>query len=127
MLARIASLPLRYKMILPTWLISTFLVFIVGVGTILILTHYQKKALDTRVTILTQGVANTLQAAMMFDDSLSAEQQLSNLSFDPDILAAVVDDAEVAELAKILRLPAGCRWQFETVLCDDIAIESQTQ
>lgn len=127
MLTRIASLPLRYKMILPTWLISTFLVFIVGVGTILILTHYQKKALDTRVTILTQGVANTLQAAMMFDDSLSAEQQLSNLSFDPDILAAVVDDAEVAELAKILRLPVGCRWQFETVLCDDIAIESQTQ
>ncbi|WP_112478038.1 diguanylate cyclase domain-containing protein [Vibrio variabilis] len=127
MITRIASLPLRYKMILPTWLISTFLVFIVGVTTILILTHYQKRALETRVTILTQGVANTLQAAMMFDDSLSAEEQLSNLSFDPDILAAVVNDVEVNELAKILRLPKGCHWQFDSVRCDDIAFESQTQ
>lgn len=127
MLTRIASLPLRYKMILPTWLISTFLVLIVGITTILILSHYQKKALDTRVTILAQGVANTLQASMMFDDSLSAEEQLSNLSYDPDILAAVVYDVEVSPLAKIFRLPAECRWQFDTVQCDDIVIKSQTQ
>ncbi|MEX0300422.1 MAG: diguanylate cyclase, partial [Kordiimonas sp.] len=127
MLTRIASLPLRYKMILPTWLISTFLVLIVGITTILILSHYQKKALETRVTILAQGVANTLQASMMFDDSLSAEEQLSNLSFDPDILAAVVYDVEVNTLAKILRLPSECRWQFDTVQCDDIEIESHAQ
>lgn len=127
MITRIASLPLRYKMILPTWLISTFLVFIVGVGTILILGHYQKKALDTRVAILTQGVANTLQAAMMFDDGVSAEEQLSNLSFDPDILAAVVADTEVSTLAKILRLPTDCHWSAGAVHCDEMRIERQTQ
>ncbi|MGF1750951.1 diguanylate cyclase domain-containing protein [Vibrio cionasavignyae] len=119
--SRFASMPLRYKMMLPTWFIVTFIMIVVGSSAITMLRHYQEQALDTRVNILSKGVANTLQAALMFDDATTAQEQLAYLSFDPDIIAAKVKDAEVARLAFIDRTPSHCIWIQEQLVCDNIA------
>ncbi len=71
--SRLARLPLRHKMMLPTWLMITLIV--IGLGTLAIqyLVIAQESALDRRINILGQGVANTLQASLMFDDAYSAK------------------------------------------------------
>ncbi|MCL9776242.1 diguanylate cyclase domain-containing protein [Vibrio methylphosphonaticus] len=118
---RFAAMPLRYKMMLPTWFIVTFIMIIVGSSAITMLRHYQEQALETRVKILSKGVANTLQAALMFDDATTAQEQLAYLSFDPDIIAAKVRDVTSTRLAFIDRAPAHCTWMQQQLVCDNIA------
>ncbi|MGD1463260.1 diguanylate cyclase domain-containing protein [Vibrio harveyi] len=115
--SRLARLPLRHKMMLPTWLMITLIV--IGLGTLAIqyLVIAQESALDRRINILGQGVANTLQASLMFDDAYSAKEQLINLSFDPDIISAVVINQHDQTIASIEDLPKECAWHGRELLC----------
>ncbi|CAH1605492.1 GGDEF domain-containing protein [Vibrio jasicida] len=120
--SRLARLPLRHKMMLPTWLMITLIV--IGLGTLAIqyVVVAQEKALERRIDILGQGVANTLQAALMFDDAYTAKEQLTNLSFDPDIISAVVINQHDKTIASIEDLPAGCHWQERQVICSHLNV-----
>ncbi|CAH1597829.1 GGDEF domain-containing protein [Vibrio jasicida] len=120
--SRLARLPLRHKMMLPTWLMITLIV--IGLGTLAIqyVVVAQEKALERRIDILGQGVANTLQAALMFDDAYTAKEQLTNLSFDPDIISAVVINQHDKTIASIEDLPAGCHWQGRQVICSHLNV-----
>ncbi|PQJ69841.1 GGDEF domain-containing protein [Vibrio jasicida] len=120
--SRLARLPLRHKMMLPTWLMITLIV--IGLGTLAIqyVVVAQEKALERRIDILGQGVANTLQAALMFDDAYTAKEQLTNLSFDPDIISAVVINQHDKTIALIEDLPAGCHWQERQVICSHLNV-----
>ncbi|MGI9949300.1 diguanylate cyclase domain-containing protein [Vibrio hyugaensis] len=120
--SRLARLPLRHKMMLPTWLMITLIV--IGLGTLAIqyVVLAQEKALERRIDILGQGVANTLQAALMFDDSYTAKEQLTNLSFDPDIISAVVINQHDKTIASIEDLPAGCNWKDRAVICSHLNV-----
>lgn len=120
--SRLARLPLRHKMMLPTWLMITLIV--IGLGTLAIqyVVLAQEKALERRIDILGQGVANTLQAALMFDDAYTAKEQLTNLSFDPDIISAVVINQHDKTIALIEDLPAGCHWQERQVICSHLNV-----
>ncbi|GAK87009.1 GGDEF family protein [Vibrio ponticus] len=115
--------PLRYKMMLPTWLIVTFIVGLIGTLAIHLLIVSQRDAQEQRVTILSQGVATTLQAALMFDDPLTAKEQLINLTFDPVIIAAKVVNQTGETVAEIAQLPSGCRWLDSSLACDWVRYE----
>ncbi|EGU42142.1 GGDEF domain-containing protein, partial [Vibrio ichthyoenteri ATCC 700023] len=112
-----AGLPLRYKMILPTWLMVTFIIGGIGALAIQFNVSSQKVNLDHRISVLTKAVANTLPAALTFDDALSAQEQINNLSFDPDIIAAQVLNSEQQEFINIQRIPRGCAWNKGVVQC----------
>ncbi|EEZ88076.1 conserved hypothetical protein [Vibrio harveyi 1DA3] len=120
--SRLARLPLRHKMMLPTWLMITLIV--IGLGTLAIqyLVLAQESALERRTNILGQGVANTLQAALMFDDSYTAKEQLINLSFDPDVISALVVNQHDKTIASIEDLPKGCEWQSRTLKCSHLNV-----
>ncbi|MEF1168466.1 diguanylate cyclase domain-containing protein [Vibrio campbellii] len=120
--SRLARLPLRHKMMLPTWLMITLIV--IGLGTLAIqyLVLAQEAALDRRTNILGQGVANTLQAALMFDDAYAAKEQLVNLSFDPDVISALVINQNDQTIASIEDLPVGCEWQKRTLKCTHLSV-----
>ncbi|RTZ15411.1 diguanylate cyclase [Vibrio aquaticus] len=119
-LVRFAQLPLRYKMILPTWFMVMLIVAVIGVPAIHLLVISQRDAQDTRIQILSQGVATTLQAALMFDDSITAKQQLVNLTFDPVIMAAKVVNSTGDTIAEIHQLPQSCYWHEQQVHCSGI-------
>lgn len=118
--SRLAHLPLRYKMILPTWLMVMMIVVLIGAPAIHFVIQSQREAQDERIHILSQGVAATLQAALMFDDPITAKEQLINLTFDPDIIAAKVVNANGDNIAHIHQLPSHCQWINEQVSCDGI-------
>ncbi|KIE22395.1 diguanylate cyclase [Vibrio sinaloensis] len=117
--ARFTQLPLRYKMILPTWFMVMFIVLIIGTPAIHLLFLSQREAQEHRVHILSQGVASTLQAALMFDDPITAKEQLVNLTFDPDIIAAKVINEYGETITSIHQLPTQCQWTQESVTCAD--------
>lgn len=121
-----AGLPLRYKMILPTWLMVTFIIGGIGALAIQFNVSSQKVNLDHRISVLTQAVANTLPAALTFDDSLSAQEQLNNLTFDPDIIAAQVLNSEHQGFIDIQRIPRGCAWNKGVVQCQSKEFEVHT-
>lgn len=117
---RFAHLPLRYKMILPTWLMVMMIVGLIGAPAIHFVIQSQREAQDERISILSQGVATTLQAALMFDDPITAKEQLINLTFDPDIIAAKVVNFDGESIAHIHQLPTHCQWVNEAVDCDGV-------
>ncbi|KOO14114.1 diguanylate cyclase [Vibrio xuii] len=119
-LVRFAQLPLRYKMILPTWFMVMFIVAVIGAPAIHLLVVSQREAQDARIQIISQGVAATLQAALMFDDSMTAKEQLINLTFDPVIMAAKVVNSTGEMVAQIHQLPKSCYWHEQQVHCSDI-------
>ncbi|KII76506.1 diguanylate cyclase domain-containing protein [Vibrio renipiscarius] len=114
-----ARLPLRYKMILPTWLMVTFIIGIIGAVAIQFNVNSQSINLSHRISVLTQAVANTLQAAMTFEDAITAKEQLNNLSVDPDIIAAQIIDVHGENFVDIQRMPRGCAWNNGVVQCQD--------
>lgn len=121
-----ARLPLRYKMILPTWLMVTFIIGGIGVLAIQFNVSSQKNSLDHRISVLAQAVANTLPAALTFDDALSAQEQLNNLSVDPDIIAAQILNSEHKGFIDIQRIPRGCAWNNGVVQCQSKEFEVHT-
>ncbi|CAH0533547.1 hypothetical protein VST7929_01417 [Vibrio stylophorae] len=123
---RLRQLPLRYKMMLPIWLSLTLLIAFLGTGTIELLSRSQKDALDMRVHILSEGVANTLQAALTFEDVVTIQEQLTHLSFDPDIIAAKVENEQGKSLASIHQLPKHCYWRHAHVECKDTEFREHT-
>ncbi|WP_159738740.1 diguanylate cyclase domain-containing protein [Vibrio atypicus] len=123
--SRFAQLPLRYKMMLPTWFMVMLIVVIIGTPAIHLLVLSQREAQDERVKILSQGVATTLQAALMFDDPITAKEQLINLTFDPEIIAAKVVNTNGDTVASIHQLPTSCYWVDERVTCSDIGYHKE--
>ncbi|WP_194437274.1 diguanylate cyclase domain-containing protein [Vibrio fluminensis] len=120
-LRRFTQLPLRYKMMLPTWFMVMLLVGLIGTPAIHLLVLSQRDAQEQRISILSQGVAATLQAALMFDDPITAKEQLVNLNFDPVIIAAKVVNETGEQIAHIDQLPNACYWLKDQLLCDEVS------
>tara|TARA_Y100001956_G_scaffold82794_1_gene105666 strand:+ start:5272 stop:7176 length:1905 start_codon:yes stop_codon:yes gene_type:complete len=120
---RFTQLPLRYKMMLPTWFMVMLIVVLIGTPAIHLLVLSQREAQEQRIHILSQGVATTLQAALMFDDPITAKEQLINLTFDPDIIAAKVVNSGGDAIAYIHQLPLYCDWANEQVYCPNLTVQ----
>ena len=120
--SRFARLPLRHKMMLPTWFTITLMVIGLSTSAIQYMVLAQEIALERRINILGQGVANTLQAALMFDDAYAAKEQLANLSFDPDIISALVINQNNQALASIDDFPVGCEREKRTLKCAQLSV-----
>ncbi|OLQ89201.1 diguanylate cyclase [Vibrio ponticus] len=121
---RFTQLPLRYKMMLPTWFMVMLLVGLIGTPAIHLLMLSQRDAQEQRIHILSQGVAATLQAALMFDDPITAKEQLVNLNFDPVIIAAKVVNQSGNRVADIEQLPDACRWSEQHLVCDGFSFST---
>lgn len=120
---RFTQLPLRYKMMLPTWFMVMLIVLLIGTPAIQMLIVSTREAQEQRIYILSQGVATTLQAALMFDDPMTAKEQLINLTFDPDIIAAKVVNSRGDTIAYIHQLPLYCDWAKEQVHCPNLSVQ----
>ncbi|NLS12163.1 diguanylate cyclase [Vibrio sp. SM6] len=107
------ALPLRLKLIVPTWAILTTCIVACGVFSITWVTESRSQALYDRIHILSHGIASTLRNPLVFNDVKAAKEQLSHLQFDPEIIAAQVVDSADKPVAFISELPSDCQWKTD--------------
>ncbi|WHR53534.1 diguanylate cyclase [Vibrio furnissii] len=88
-----SELSLRTKLLLPIFMLMT-LIFVIAQGFGLYTgTQLRQTNLIERVNVLSKGVAYNLQAAMVFDDQLAAQEVLSAFSADKDVVRVKLYDA----------------------------------
>ncbi len=88
------TLSLKSKLIIPI-ITFTCLIFILSQGFAAISAYStQKQNLIERVSVLAKGVAYNLQAAILFDDSLTAAEVLSAFSADNDVVRVKLYSAD---------------------------------
>ncbi len=83
----LSDMPLKSKLVLPIIMFAA-MIFFTSQGYAFFSTYEtQKENLINRVSVLAKGVAYNLQAAILFDDRLSAAEVLDAFSADHDIVA----------------------------------------
>ncbi|MGI3026820.1 CHASE sensor domain-containing protein, partial [Vibrio cholerae] len=81
-----ADLSLRTKLLFPIFLLMTLIFFIAQGFGLYTATELRQTNLIERVNVLSKGVAYNLQAAVLFDDQLAAQEVLSAFSADSDVV-----------------------------------------
>ncbi|KXF82927.1 diguanylate cyclase domain-containing protein [Enterovibrio coralii] len=117
------NLPLRVKLILPTWLLMTVFVIGGGLATTHIVSQNLEEGLAYRADILASGAASNLTAAIAFEDIASAKEQLTALSYDPDLVHAKVLRDSGSEFVSFSRLPKDCAPHPAGFICNQTALE----
>ncbi|MDD1780326.1 diguanylate cyclase [Enterovibrio sp. ZSDZ35] len=120
----IKNLPLRIKLILPIWLLMTVFVIGGGMATMHVVSLNLEKGLASRADILASGAASNLTAALAFEDVASAKEQLTALSYDPDLVFAKVTRDSGTEFASFSRLPVDCAPHPSGFLCNTTLLEN---
>ena len=113
-----SALPLRKKVIYPIWALLTLGAIVLGssVSHFVGITHSIN--LNTRTSILSQGIASNLSGALIFNDQQTGLDQMNALSFDPEIIAARVEHINNEPFAKLDNLPENCLWKEQEIDCE---------
>lgn len=114
-----SSLPLRKKVIYPIWTLLTLSSIILGASVAHFVGVTHSANLYTRTSILAQGIASNLSGALIFNDKITVLDQMNALSFDPEIIAAYVEDINKESFAKLDKLPMNCQWVQQNISCND--------
>lgn len=112
-----SALPLRKKVIYPIWALLTISTIIIAASITHLIGFTQSENLYTRTSILTQGIASNLSAALIFNDLQTGIDQMNALSFDPAIIAAHVENADLESFAQLDKLPDNCQWDEKKIQC----------
>lgn len=127
MIARwFSALPLRKKVIYPIWVLITLSTLILGASIAHLFGITHSANLHTRTSILTQGIASNLSGALIFNDKMTGLDQMEALSFDPEVIAAYVENIDNKLFAKLDNLPDNCQWTKRTIHCSDSIFFSVT-
>jgi hypothetical protein len=122
-----SSLPLRKKVIYPIWTLLTLSSIILGASVAHFVGVTHSANLYTRTSILAQGIASNLSGALIFNDKITVLDQMNALSFDPEIIAAYVEDINKESFAKLDKLPMNCQWVQQNISCNDSIFFAITQ
>ncbi|WP_281545576.1 diguanylate cyclase [Grimontia sp. SpTr1] len=117
------SLPLRIKLVLPTWFLMTAGVVLLGFAIENVAEDKMEQSLIGRTKILTNAAAVNLTAALAFDDKQTALEQLEALRVDPDLIGAKVRTTDDANFASVMELPPDCRSNGSAITCSDTQFE----
>ncbi|CZF86383.1 CHASE sensor domain-containing protein [Grimontia marina] len=117
------NLPLRVKLVLPTWLLMTSGVVLLGFAIENIAEDKMEKSLIGRTEILTNAAAVNLTAALAFDDQRTALEQLEALRVDPELIGAWVRTSNRTLFASVMDLPLDCRFTEASIVCSDTNYE----
>ncbi|WP_325894186.1 diguanylate cyclase domain-containing protein [Grimontia sp. NTOU-MAR1] len=117
------NLPLRVKLVLPTWLLMTSGVVLLGFAIENIAENKMEKSLIGRTEILTNAAAVNLTAALAFDDQRTALEQLEALRVDPELIGAWVRTSNHTLFASVMDLPIDCRFTEASIVCSDTNYE----
>lgn len=112
-----SALPLRKKVIYPIWTLLTLSTIIIGASVAHFVGITHSTNLYTRTSILAQGIASNLSGALIFNDKETGLDQMNALSFDPEIIAARVEDINNEPFAKLDKLPENCLWKGQEINC----------
>ncbi|OCH16708.1 diguanylate cyclase [Aliivibrio sp. 1S165] len=122
-----SSLPLRKKVIYPIWTLLTLSSIILGASVAYFVGVTHSANLYTRTSILAQGIASNLSGALIFNDKITVLDQMNALSFDPEIIAAYVEDINKESFATLDKLPMNCQWVQQNISCNDSIFFAITQ
>lgn len=103
------NLPLRIKLILPTWLVMTLVLISGGAAITHVVNENLKQRLLYRAEIIANSAASSLTSALAYKNKTDIMEQLSDYSHDPDIVAAVITQANGEQFKKIKQLPKKCQ------------------
>ena len=117
------NLPLKVKLVLPTWLLMTSGLVILGFAIENIAEDKMEKSLFGRTEILTNAAAVNLRAALAFEDQRTALEQLEALRVDPELIGARVRSSNHALFASVMELPLDCRSTEASIVCSDTNYE----
>ncbi|CZF81508.1 putative diguanylate cyclase YdaM [Grimontia celer] len=117
------NLPLRIKLVLPTWLLMTSGVVLLGFAIEKIAEDKMEQSLIGRTEILTNAAAVNLTAALAFEDQRTAFEQLEALRVDPDLIGARVLKSNRTEFASVMDLPSDCHPTDASIMCSDTNFE----
>ncbi|WP_375320112.1 diguanylate cyclase domain-containing protein [Aliivibrio logei] len=112
-----SALPLRKKIIYPIWTLLTLSTIILGASVAHFVGITHSANLYTRTSILTQGIASNLSGALIFGDKQTGLDQMDALSFDPEVIAAYVENTDEEIFAKLDNLPSNCQWINQSINC----------
>ncbi|MBV7296323.1 diguanylate cyclase domain-containing protein [Enterovibrio paralichthyis] len=115
----LSNLSLRVKLVIPTWVLMTSGIVILGALVNQAAEDRLEQDLLSRTKILANATALNLTAAVAFDDKMTARELLEALSADPDLIAArvVTNDTEV--FARYLNMPEDCYIRLSGMTCQD--------
>ncbi|WP_235956032.1 CHASE sensor domain-containing protein [Grimontia sedimenti] len=117
------NLPLRIKLVLPTWFLMTAGVVLLGFAIENVAEDKMEQSLIGRTKILTNAAAVNLTAALAFDDKQTALEQLEALRVDPDLIGAKVRTSNDANFASVMDLPEDCQLVGAAISCTDTQFE----
>lgn len=99
----LSDMPLKSKLVLPIIMFAA-MIFFTSQGYAFFSAHdAQKENLINRVSVLAKGVAYNLQAAILFDDRLSAAEVLDAFSADNDIVSVKLYSSDNQLFAEYLQ------------------------
>ncbi len=99
----LSDMPLKSKLVLPIIMFAA-MIFFTSQGYAFFSAHEaQKENLINRVSVLAKGVAYNLQAAILFDDRLSAAEVLDAFSADNDIVSVKLYSSDNQLFAEYLQ------------------------
>lgn len=114
----VKNLPLRMKLILPTWLLMTFGLVCSGVAIIHVVGDELERSLLSRAELLANSAASNITPVLTYENKIIILEQLSDYTYDPDVVAAILTQINGAQFVKLKRLPKDCKPAFNAINCD---------
>lgn len=112
------NLPLRMKLILPTWLLMTFGLISGGVVIIHVVGENLESSLLSRAEVLANGATSHLVTAIAYETNTAIIRGLADYSHDPDVVAAILTRSDGKKFKKIKRLPSNCISATNSIRCE---------
>ena len=112
------SLPLRIKLILPTWLLMTFGLICGGVAIIHVVVNELERSLLSRADVLANSAASNITPALAYENKKIIQEQLSDFTHDLDVVAVILTKTNGQQIMQLKGLPDSCHFKFNDIHCN---------
>lgn len=113
------NLPLRIKLVLPTWMLMTCGIAALGIVIEQTASHKIERSAAERLAVLTEVTSINLRASLGFSDPETAHDLLKPLLIVKDFVGVKVMDVGNKVFTQLGSIPAGCEHHERFATCGD--------
>ncbi len=118
-LAWLNSLPLRLKLIIPTWLLITVSLVLGGFIISKFVTKHFDQEIALRADVLSKGIINQIKPDLIMNNKNAVQQDISNIWYDPSFMSVVIVSNNNEVLTRSDRLPSDCQTTQTSIYCSE--------
>ncbi len=111
------SLPLRLKLIIPTWLLITISLVVGGVIITNFVIQHLDRQLALRANVLSKGVINQITPDLIMKNEYAIREGISHITYDPEFMSVVVFSNAKEIFTRTDRLPGDCKTTQDSITC----------